>query len=219
MSSPSDAITSIVAPSVKTYLSELALKETPLLDALESCAIERGFPLVGRESGRTMRLLSNMIEAKRVFEFGSGFGYSAYFFAQSVGADGEVHGSEIERWAIDSHRLLYSGSPLASRIQIHQGDAFDVFAALPGHFDVVFLDLEKVDYSRALEVALPRLRIGGLLMADNVLWGGKTALDPLEGDESTAALQAFNQQIHQRDDVESVILPVGDGLSISRKIG
>jgi predicted O-methyltransferase YrrM len=162
---------------------------------------------------------SHLMGADRVFEFGSGFGFSAYFFAQAVGASGEVHGSEIEPWAIEMHRTLFSDSALASRIQIHQGDAFDVFASLEGLFDVVFLDLEKVDYARALAVAMPRLRSGGLVMADNVLWGGKTARAPQNGDACTAALQSFNRLIHQRDDLESVILPVGDGLSVSRKIG
>ena len=93
-----------------------------------------------------------------------------------------------------------------------------MFAAIEGEFDVVFLDLDKVDYTRALEVALPRIRKGGLVMADNVLWGGKTAANPQEGDSCTAALRDFNLRIHGRDDLESVILPVGDGLSVSRKI-
>ena len=101
MSSPSDAVTSIVEPGVQAYLAGLAPGEGALLDALEACAIERGFPLVGRESGRVMRLLSCLIGAERVFEFGSGFGFSAYFFAQAVGASGEVHGSELESWALE----------------------------------------------------------------------------------------------------------------------
>jgi len=219
MSLPIDAFTGILHPEVKSYIDTLAGDSDPLLDALTDYAHEREFPLVGRASGRAIGLFSRMIGARRVFEFGSGFGYSAYFFASAVGEGGEVHGAEKDEWELDAHRRLYAGSPLQERIHIHHGEAFEVLDALPGDFDVFFLDLDKIDYPRALEVAKTRLRAGGLILADNVLWGGKTSRPVPEEDESTAALQRYNRLVHQDPDLETVILASGDGLAVSLKRG
>jgi len=219
MSLPIDAFTGILHPEVKSYIDDLAGEPDSLLNALTDYAQERGFPLVGRASGRAIGLFSRLIGAKRVFEFGSGFGYSAYFFASALGEGGEVHGAEKDEWELDAHRRLYAGSPLIERIHIHHGEAFEVLEGLPGEFDVFFLDLDKIDYPRALEVAKTRLRTGGLILADNVLWGGKTARPALEEDESTAALQRYNQLVHNDPDLETVVLASGDGLAVSLKLG
>lgn len=214
MSAPSDAFHTIVHPEVTAYLSQLAGAEDPLVDALEAYAVERRFPLVGRASGRVLALLTRLIGGRRVFEFGSGFGFSAYYFASAVGAGGEVVGSERDPWELDAFARLYAGHPLAERIRIHNGDAFEIFDATPGLFDVVFLDLHKLGYPEALRRAVPRVRPGGLILADNVLWGGRTARGAEDPD--TAALIAYNQAIMTDPRLESVILPVGDGLAVSR---
>ena len=216
MSSPVDAVAGILHPDVKHYLESLAPERSDLLKRLESYAEERGFPLVGYHSGRTMELLARLNGARRVFEFGSGFGYSAYFFAHAVGDQGEVHGAEKDEWEIKAHERLYGGEALKRRVHIHHGGAFEVFANLSGHFDVVFLDLDKVDYPRALEVALERLNPGGLILADNVLWGGKTARTASSEDEGTRSLQEYNRLSHSHPRLSTVILPVGDGLAVSR---
>ena len=216
MSSPVDAVTGILHPDIKRYVEALAPERSALLKRLEAYAMERGFPLVGYHSGRTMALLAQLIGARRVFEFGSGFGYSAYFFATAVGEGGEVHGAEKDSWELDAHERLYQGEALKQRIQIHHGGAFEVFESLPGNFDVVFLDLDKVDYPRALETVVPRLTPGGMILADNVLWGGKTARTAAVEDEGTRSLQAYNRLSHEHPDLTTVILPVGDGLAVSR---
>ena len=92
-------------------------------------------------------------------------------------------------------------------------------ADLEGDFDVFFLDLDKVDYPKALEIAKGRLRVGGLILADNVLWGGKTSTNVPEEDEGTRALQAYNRLVHADPELETIILAVGDGLSVSFKVG
>lgn len=214
MSSPSDAFHTIVHPEVMGYLAELGRDEDPLVGALEAYAIERRFPLVGRASGRVLALLTRLIGGRRVFEFGSGFGFSAYYFASAVGEGGEVVGSERNAWEFEAFTRLYQGHPLAARIHIHPGDAFEIFDASPGLFDVVFLDLHKLGYPEALRRALPRVRPGGLILADNVLWGGRTARS--EQDPDTVALSTYNRMIMEDARLESVILPVGDGLAVSR---
>lgn len=218
MSLPDDAFTGIVHPEVRAYLASLPGADDPLLDRLESYGIQRGFPLVGRASGRWLELLTAMVGGRRVFEFGSGYGFSAFFFARAVGPQGRVYGAEKDPWELDAHRELYAGHPLAERISMVQGDAFEVLAGLEGDLDVVFLDLDKERYPLAFEVAVPRLRPGGLLLADNVLWGGKTARPAPEEDAATRALQRFNELAAADPRLRTAILPVGDGLSVSLRL-
>lgn len=219
MSHPSDAFTGIVHPEVRAYLERLQAPDDPLTDRLEQHALSRGFPLVGRSSGRWLELLTQMVGGRRVYEFGSGFGFSAFYFARAVGPEGRVYGSERDAWELETHRELFAGHPLAARIELRQGDGVEIFDSLEGDFDVVFLDLDKERYPLALERAVPRLRPGGLLLADNVLWGGRTSRDAAEGDRSTLALQRFNELAHADPRLQTSILPVGDGLSVSRRVG
>lgn len=231
MSHPIDAITGILHPAVKAYLAELGARsgsaggdpmdpdEAALHARLEAHAIERGFPLVGSASGRWLELLTRMIGGRRVFELGSGFGYSAFWFARGVGSGGQVLGSEKDAWELESFDRLWEDHPLRRRVEIRNQGAFEALAATTGHFDVIFVDIAKKDYPAALQAAIPRLRRGGLLLADNVLWGGKTATEPPADDASgTADLRLFNEQIHADARLQSLILPVGDGLSLSLKL-
>lgn len=212
MSHPSDAFTTIVHPDVAQYLVGLQGPADLLLGQLEAYALSRGFPLVGRLSGVVMGLLARSIGARRVFEFGSGFGFSAYFFAEAVGPDGQVIGAEKDLWELEAFARFYADHPFRARVDLRQGDAFDVLAATEGDFDVIFLDLDKARYPLALQAAAARLRPGGLLLADNVLWGGKVTR--AEVDPDTASLQLFNQQLHNDPRFVSTILPVGDGLAV-----
>jgi caffeoyl-CoA O-methyltransferase len=216
MSSPSDARVPIVDLRVQQYLRDLRPSDDDLIDRLEAHATEHGFPLIGRNSGYWLELLTQMVSGHRVFEFGSGFGFSAFFFARGVGPGGEVIGCDKDQHELDAHAALFAGHPLADRIDIRLGDAFDVFENTQGVFDVVLLDLDKVNYRRAFDVALPRLRKGGLILADNTLWGAKVTYDTT--DESTAALKAFNAYVHSHPGVTTAILPIGDGLGTALKL-
>ncbi len=140
-----------------------------------------------------------------------------YFFAQAVGESGEVVGADRDAWEIEAHRKLYDGHSFSSRIHIHQGEALDVLDSLPGEFDVFLLDCDKSAYVSTIEHILPRLRAGGLVLADNVLWGGRTTQEPAAEDVSTRGLRDFNRLVHAHPDLESQVLPVGDGLAVCRK--
>lgn len=214
MSAPADAVHALVHPEVQAYLASLDPPAEPLLDALEAYAHARGFPLVGRASGRWLELLSRTIGARRVLELGSGFGYSAYFFARAVGEGGEVLCTEKDAHELEAADRLWGDHPLRARLRWHLGSALDTLAALDGDFDVVFVDLAKRDYPAALDAAVPRLRHGGLLLADNVLWGGKVTRP---GDPDTEALRAFNRRLHADPRLDAAILPVGDGLAVARR--
>jgi predicted O-methyltransferase YrrM len=217
MSFPSDAFTGNVHPLVRDYMARLDGQADPLLDRLEAYALKRDFPLIGRESGRWLMLLASAIGARRVFEFGSGFGYSAAFFARAVGPEGEVHACEKDVWEKEAFEAEFDDPVLKKRICFHLGDAFSVIQSLPGQFDAVLIDCNKVDYLRALELAVPRLRTGGILLADNVLWGGKTSQVAQADDASTLALQAFNKALFSDPRLQAGILPVGDGLAMGLK--
>ena len=124
-------------------------------------------------------------------------------------------GSECDAHELDDFERLYAGEELKGRIDIQIGSALDIFSATDGMFDAVLIDINKEDYSAALQVAIPRVRKGGLILADNVLWGGKTAHEPRPDDTSTLALQSFNQQLFADPRLLTGILPAGDGLSVS----
>lgn len=211
MSHPQDSITTIVHPEVRAYLERL-LPADPFLDRLEAYARDRKFPLVGRVSGQTLFMLARMIGAKRVFELGSGWGYSALFFAR---AGAEVWGTDKDQHEVDAFDILFADHPLRQNIHIRVGDALSLLSETPGEFDIVFFDLDKESYPRALEQVIPRLRPGGLVVADNVLWGGK----PARGveDPATQALVHFNKILFEHPALEPMILPVGDGLAVARK--
>jgi caffeoyl-CoA O-methyltransferase len=217
MSHPSNAWHSIVHSETQSYLGSLLGAEDPLLDIMEGYASQRGFPLIGRQSGRWLELLTRLIGGRRVFELGSGWGYSAFFFARAVGEAGQVVGTELEFHELEAHARLYAGHDLQGRIHLQQGDAIELFRQSAAPWDVVFLDLHKEQYPLALALAAERLRPGGLLLADNVLWGGRTARPPESGDQATLALQRFNREIAQDPRWEALILPVGDGLTVARR--
>lgn len=215
MSHPVDARHPVLHHSVADYLADLTAAPDPLVERMERMAQAAGFPLVGRQAGRWLELLARMVGARRVLELGSGWGYSAYWLARGVGPEGTVLGTETDAATIREHRRLFADHPLGPRIRLQQGEGLDILRASTGAFDLVFVDIEKEDYPEALELAVPRLRSGGLLVADNVLWGGKVCRPAHPDDPATAALQHFNRRLHDDPRLEAAILPADDGLAVA----
>jgi len=207
-----------VHPQVSAYLSSLVEETDPLVETMEAHARAHRFPMLGRESARWIELLTRMVGARRVFEFGSGWGYSAFFFARAMGPEGRVIGTEKDAHELDFHEEIFDGHPLKEQIQIIQGDALATFKRTTGDFDIVFIDMNKEGYLPALEAAVPRVRPGGLVLADNVLWSGRTAQPGDPPDPATAALRKFNSAIHHDDRLQSAIVPACDGLSVSVRL-
>jgi predicted O-methyltransferase YrrM len=205
----------ILTPEVGAYIDRLTGPTSSLAERLAAHAKQRGFPLIGETSGRWLELLTRAIGGKRVFEFGSGFGFSAHYFARAVGPGGEVVGSECDDHELEDFDRLFGTDPLRDRITIHHGSALDVFSNTTGTFDAVLIDIDKEQYIDALEAAIPRVRPGGLILADNVLWGGMTAQCNGPSDPATDVLKAFNERIASDPRLLTGILPSGDGLSVS----
>ncbi len=215
MSHPVDATKSILHPEVAAYLDSLTAAPDPLPLRMERKAKALGFPLVGRRAGRWLELLARMIGARRVLELGSGWGYSAYWLARGVGPEGQVLGTESDPRCIAEHRELFANHPLAGRIRLQQGEALATLRSLSGPYDMIFVDIEKEDYPRALELAVPRIRSGGLLVADNVLWGGKVTQPAAPDDVATRGVLRFNTLLHDDPRLEAAILPADDGLAVA----
>jgi caffeoyl-CoA O-methyltransferase len=213
----------IVDPRIEDYLRDLLGGEHEVAEAMEREAEKRGFPIVGRTVGVTLEVLARSIGARRVLEMGSGYGYSAYWFARAVGEAGEVHMTEgderNQRKAID-----YLGrAGLADRVRSHVGNALAIIDRLEGEFDVIFCDIDKGDYPEAWTKAGGRIRVGGLYLCDNVLWDGTVALpdDQIEDERRrrwTPAVREHNRLIAADERYRSTIVPTRDGVMVALRV-
>ena len=206
----------IVDPDVERYMRGLLTRwDEPVLLEMEAEGEARGFPIVGRQVGVTLELLARSIDARRVVELGSGFGYSAYWFSRAVGEDGELHltdgDPENERKAEDYLRR----ANLAGPVRYHVGDAVDSFQKLEGEFDVVYCDIDKQGYPDAWRAARDRIRTGGLYLCDNVLWSGRVT-EP-SPDPTTSAILEHNEMIAGDERYLSTIVPTRDGVMVARR--
>ena len=204
----------IVHPEIDRYLHELSNPRDPILREMEVLAAERSFPIVGPQVGRILALLARAIGARRVIELGSGFGYSAYWFARAVGPAGQVVLTETAAENAALAREFLGRGGLADRVRIEVGDALEIIDRIGGQFDVVFNDVDKEQYPRVLERAAAALRPGGLLISDNMLWFG-TVLEPRPEQESTRGVQELTRRLYASDEFETVLLPVRDGVTVS----
>jgi len=211
----------IVDPRVEDYMRSLLSRyDEPVLLEMEAEGKERGFPIIGRLVGVTVELLARSVGAKRVFELGSGFGYSAYWFARAVGPSGEVHGTDGDP-ANEPKALDYlSRAGLAEPIRWHVGDAVTHLAAAPGEFDVVYNDIDKDGYPAAWMAARERIRVGGLYVCDNVLWSGRVAVQDRDDPRPvyTQAILEHNRLIAEDDRFISSIVPTRDGVFVALRV-
>lgn len=172
--------------------------------------------LSGHLQGRVLSMLSKLIAPKHILEIGTYTGYSALCLAEGMQPDGSLHTIDINEELHDLQRKYFDASPYGDRIVQHTGDARDIIPRLNADFDLVFIDADKRNYPAYLNLLLPTLKPGAVLLSDNVLWSGKV-LQPLqEDDEDTKALLDYNQLLNNHPRLETVILPIRDGLTVSR---
>ena len=204
----------IIEPAIERYLHELANPDDSILREMEMLGAERSFPIVGPQVGGLLKLLASAISARRVIELGSGFGYSAYWFAQAVGPEGLVVLTETssER-AAEAESFLERGG-LLDRVRIVVGDGLEVIDRIGGEFDIVFNDIDKERYPLVLEKAAAALRPGGLFISDNMLWFG-TVLDDEAKEASTRGVQQLTRMLYGSADFNTVLIPLRDGVTVS----
>ena len=211
----------LLPDAVELYLHDLAKDDDePVLLEMEALADEKGFPIVGRLCGRFLEVMARSISGRRVFELGSGFGYSAYWFSRATGPDGEVHltdsNPENEKQALD----FLQRAGLSGPISYHVGDAFESFEKVEGEFDIVYCDIDKDGYPEAWKRSRSRVRVGGLYMCDNMLWSGRVAgMDVPDVRQGwTEAIDETNKMIASDPDYRSFTNPTRDGVVAALRI-
>jgi caffeoyl-CoA O-methyltransferase len=198
------------------YISALFAPEDELLVSLREEADRTGLPpiSVSADEGRLLQVLLASIGARRVLEVGTLGGYSAIWMARALPADGELVSIEIEPRHAEFARRYIERAGLSDRIEIRVGRALDVLPSLDGEqFDAVFIDADKEPMPTYFEWAVRLLRPGGLVIADNTLWGGKV-FDDAEKDEKTKAVREFNRRMASDPRILSILVPTHDGVAI-----
>lgn len=206
----------ITDPEVEAYLYAMLPSSGPVLAEMESVAKARSIPIVGPAVARVFRLLAELVSAKRVFELGSAIGYSTLWWAEAVGEGGQVYYTDSSRANAGEAAGYFHRAGLQQRIHVLEGEALAMLRATPGDFDIIFCDLNKDQYPAALHAAVPRIKPGGLLIADNVLWSGRVARP--DGSPETDAILEFNRRLYADPRLEPVILPLRDGVAVARRL-
>jgi predicted O-methyltransferase YrrM len=202
---------------VADYLRTMADRfDEPVLLEMEALAKEKGFPIVGRNVGAMLELLARATNAIRVFEMGSGFGFSAYWLARGVGPDGEIILTDGDAENAKAAEDFLTKAGLWDRCSFVVGDALETLDGTDGDFDIIYCDIDKGDYPKAFAKAKERLKVGGLYACDNVLWSGRVASD--DDDEWTEAIREQNRNIYADAAFLPIIVPIRDGVVVALKI-
>jgi caffeoyl-CoA O-methyltransferase len=208
----------IVAAQVEKYMGELAaVDDEPVLLEMESLAKEREFPIIGRLCGRTLEVMARAIGARRIFELGSGFGYSAYWFSRATGPEGEIHLTDTDPDNERSARDYLGRAGLDTPITYHVADALEALGEASGQFDIVYCDIDKLGYPRAWREGRERVRVGGLYISDNMLWRGEVA-DYERSNRLVRAIDETNRSIAADPDWRSTIVPTRDGVVVAVRV-
>lgn len=205
----------ITEQRINDYLMGLSRETDPLVLRMEEEGRERGFPIVDRLVGRLLYVLTALRKPRLVVEMGSGFGYSAYWFARALPKGGKVVLTDYSEENIASARETFRKAGMEDRAEFNTGDAFDTARSYRG-IDILFIDLEKRDYPRAAREMLPNLAADALLIADNSLWYGRVADSSTDPD--TLAIREFNEYMFSLEDFFTIILPLRDGVLVSYRL-
>jgi predicted O-methyltransferase YrrM len=172
--------------------------------------------LSGHFQGRVLSMLSKLIRPVNILEIGTYTGYSALCLCEGMQESGQLHTIDIKEELVDFQRKHFDKSPWGTQIVQHLGEALDIIPSLDFNFDLVFIDADKENYIHYFELIVPKMNKGGIILSDNVLWSGKVVepLDPKDG--STKILLEYNLLLKNDPRVETVLLPIRDGLTVSR---
>ncbi len=173
--------------------------------------------LSGHYQGRLLSMISKLIKPERILEIGTFTGYSALCLAEGLTENGELHTIDINEELVEIQCKYFNLSSYKNKIHSHLGAATEIIPKIPGSFDLVFMDADKPNYPAYLDLIIDKIKVGGVLLTDNVLWSGKVLEKVEEDDFSTIALLEYNKRISQDTRLETILLPVRDGLSITRK--
>jgi len=206
----------IVVPHVEAYMDGLLPQRDHVLSEIEALASSHGIPIIGPAVGRVLFLLARLIDARHIFEMGSAVGYSTIWLARGVGENGVVYYTDTDDENSRKAAAYFARAGVSDRVRLLVGDAIQMIDTVDGDFDLIFNDVDKHQYPQVFAKAYPRLRSGGLLVSDNVLWYGRVSKG--ERDSETDGVREFNRLIYSKDDLFTTILPIRDGISVSLRL-
>jgi len=208
-----------ISPELEDYIEQHSEKEPELLAALNKETYQKILlprMLSGHFQGRVLSMLSKLIRPVNILEIGTFTGYAALCLCEGMQQNGQLHTIDIKEELVDFQRKYFDKSPWGKQITQHLGEAIAIIPTLEMKFDLVFIDADKENYLNYFELILPKMNQGGIILSDNVLWSGKV-LEPLQkNDNSTKVLLEYNMVLKEDPRVETVLLPIRDGLTVSR---
>lgn len=209
----------ITVAAVEDYVYSTLPPRDQVLTEMEALAAEKKIPIVGPAVGRILHQLALMIAAKTVFEMGSAIGYSTIWWARAVGEGGRVTYTDGDAKNAEEARRNFERAGVAERISVRVGDALEILSEQKQEtFDIIFCDVDKEDYPKVLRLATPRVRRGGLLVADNVLWSGRVVEGEKAKEATTRAIVEFNRLLYRSPEWFTTLLPLRDGVAVAIKV-
>lgn len=208
----------IVDPRIMEYLRRLYDDGDPVRAEMEALAQERRFPIVGPLVGRHLILLTLAIGARRVFELGSGYGYSALHFARAVGEGGVVHCTELDEENVRLAQGFLTRAGVWGRVTYHREEATAALRRVGGTWDIVYNDIDKDGYPATVDLAHAHLRPGGLFITDNVLWSGRVLEGEDDGSAMTRGVKEFTRRLLAHRGFLTAIDPTRDGVAVALRL-
>ena len=209
-----------ISEKLDTYIVNHSEAEPELLQQLTRETYQKILQprmLSGHYQGRVLSMVSKLVSPKYILEIGTYTGYSALCLVEGLKKEGELHTIDSNEELIDFQRKYFDKSDYGSQIFQHLGNALDIIPKLDKTFDLIFIDADKENYSNYFTTIIDKLNSGGVIISDNVLWSGKVIEKLDSKDESTKAVIAYNELLKNDTRIETVLLPIRDGLAISRK--
>lgn len=206
-----------IDPALADYIDALANRGDEVLAKVEDEGLAGGWPIVGAAEGSFLHVLARALGARRILELGTAIGYSGTWFARALPEGGELISVEADPDTAKMAEANFSRTGVASKVRILVGPAQDILEDLEGPFDLIFVDINKEGYPDVLQACVRRLRVGGLLVTDNVLWSGNVAR-PRDRSKDTAAIRRYNERLAKDRRMLTAILPLRDGVSVSLKL-
>ncbi|MGH9353003.1 MAG: O-methyltransferase [Terriglobia bacterium] len=207
----------ILESTIERYVDSILPARDRVLGEMERYAAKHKVPIVGPACARVLFQLATAIGARTVFELGSAIGYSTLWLARAVGSRGTVFYTDSDPANAERAKSYLKRAGVLGRVKILTGDALDLLKSTQGQFDMVFNDVNKIQYPEVLRLAAPRVRKGGIFVTDNVLWSGRVAKKASRGDAATRAIQEFNRKLYRSRDFFTTIVPLRDGLAVALK--
>ncbi|MFN3941045.1 MAG: O-methyltransferase [Flavobacterium sp.] len=208
-----------ISEELEHYVEQHCSPESDLLQRLNKETYQKVLQprmLSGHFQGRVLSMLSKLIRPEKVLELGTYTGYASLCLAEGLSPSGELHTIDIKEELVNFQRKYFDASGYGKQIFQHVGPALEIIPTLDGPFDLVFMDADKENYIAYFHLILPKMKPGGIILSDNVLWSGKV-VEPLQpNDKSTQVLLEYNQLLATHSKLETVLLPIRDGLTVSR---